>query len=618
MSWVTVIWSMNASACLTLAVINFFVWWRNRSEWAPLLFAVTAASTTAFAFAELAIMRAQTAADLVNAMNTSQFTISVWLVAIVWFVSFYLEAGRRWLAWTITAMRLACLVMNFLIWPLRENTLALGQIRFLGESVTVLGGGVAQPLLTLFGQFSIALVLVFVADASLTEWRRGGHRKALTVGGSVEFFLLAALGSSSLVFWAHLQLPIFYSLLYMCLIAVMGYELSRDVLRASQLLQELRVSEAGLRESEARISLAVDAGAFGIWMRDLARDEVWASDAWRTLFGFTRSQPLKSADVRRRVHPDDRDALARTQASALAGVNGGRYETEYRLLLPDGTIRWIGSRGRVETDAAGQPVTMRGASRDVTVRKRAEQETQLLRQEIAHAGRVSMMGQLATGLAHEISQPLGAILRNAEAAELFLQHDTPDLDEIRAILADIRADDERASHVIDRMRGLLKRRTLDTRRLDVAALVNEVAALVRVDAASRQVRMDLEVPHDLPQVRGDRVQLEQVLLNLILNGMDALDEARPEDRRVGVTARLNGAQTVEIVVNDAGPGIPADKLGQIFDPFFTTKSHGMGMGLSISRTIIEAHDGQLWAENSKGGGAAFLFTLPIADETTAH
>jgi PAS domain S-box-containing protein len=397
----------------------------------------------------------------------------------------------------------------------------------------------------------------------------------------------------------------------------MGYELSHDVLRASQLLHDLQVSEAELRESEARISLAVEAGDFGIWMRDLARDEVWASDSWRTLFGFTASQPLKSADVIQRVHPDDRDALRQAQASAIAGANGGRYETEYRVLLPDGTIRWIGSRGRVEKDAAGRPMLMRGASRDVTERKQAEQETQLLRQEIAHAGRVSMMGQLATGLAHEINQPLAAILRNAEAAELFLQHATPDLDEIRAILADIRADDERAGHVIDRMRGLLKRRTPETRRLDVAALVGEVAALVRVDAASRQVKLDLVVPHDLPQVRGDRVHLQQVLLNLILNGMDALDKARPEDRRVGVIARLNAAQAVEIVVNDAGPGIPADVLGQIFNPFFTTKPHGMGMGLAISRTIIEAHDGQLWAENTPGGGAAFLFTLPIADETAA-
>ena len=238
---------------------------------------------------------------------------------------------------------------------------------------------------------------------------------------------------------------------------------------------------------------------------------------------------------------------------AIAGADGGRYQTEYRLMLPDGATRWISSQGRVEFDATGQPVLIRGAARDVTARKQAEQETQLLRQEIAHAGRVSMMGQLASGLAHEINQPLASILRNAEAAELFLQHPSPDLDEIRAILSDIRSDDERAGQVIDRMRGLLKRQTLDTGRLDVGALVGDVAALVRVDAATRQVKLDVDVPADLPHVRGDRVQIQQVLLNLILNGMDALNGTRLEDRRVDVTARLDGAQLVEIAVGDAGP-----------------------------------------------------------------
>ena len=305
---------------------------------------------------------------------------------------------------------------------------------------------------------------------------------------------------------------------------------------------------------------------------------------------------------------------------AVSGADGARYQTEYRLVLPDGATRWISSQGRVEFDATGRPVLIRGTARDVTARKQAEQETQLLRQEIAHAGRVSMMGQLASGLAHEINQPLASILRNAEAAELFLQHPSPDLDEIRAILSDIRSDDERAGHVIDRMRGLLKRQTLDAGRLDVGALVGDVAALVRIDAATRQVKLDVDVPADLPHVRGDRVQIQQVLLNLILNGMDALNGTRLEDRRVSVTARADvtrDAPIVEIAVDDAGHGIPADKLARIFDPFFTTKPNGMGIGLAISRSIVEAHSGRLWAENRNGGGAAFRFTLPIAEEGAA-
>jgi C4-dicarboxylate-specific signal transduction histidine kinase len=287
-------------------------------------------------------------------------------------------------------------------------------------------------------------------------------------------------------------------------------------------------------------------------------------------------------------------------------------------MLPDGATRWISSQGRVEFDATGQPILLRGTSREVTARKHAEHESQLLREEIAHAGRVSTMGQLASALAHEINQPLGAILRNAEAAELFLQHPSPDLDEIRAILADIREDDERAGLVIDRMRGLLRRQTLETQRLDVGALVGEVAALVRVDAAMRQVKLHVDVQADLPRAMGDRVHLQQVLLNLIINAMDALDGASLENRRISVTARGDGAQIVEIAVSDTGPGIPADTLARIFEPFFTTKPTGMGMGLAISRTIVETHGGELWAENKSDGGTTFRLTLPIAEGAAAR
>ena len=386
------------------------------------------------------------------------------------------------------------------------------------------------------------------------------------------------------------------------------------MLRASQLVHELQASEAGLRESQKRMNQALEAGNLGIWISHLERNDIWANDSWRTLFGFDPSEHPDLDRVLQRLHPDDRQTLRQHQAMALAGSNGGTYRTEYRLMHPDGATRWISSQGRVEFDATGRPVLIRGAARDVTERKQAEQEAQLLRQEIAHAGRVSMMGQLASGLAHEINQPLASILRNAEAAELFLQHPSPDLDEIRAILSDIRSDDERAGQVIDRMRGLLKREALDTGRLDVGSCIGDVAALVRVDAVTRQVKLDVDVPADMPHVRGDRVQIQQVLLNLILNGMDALQETRIENRRVDVTARLDGAHLVEIAVSDAGHGIPADKLGQIFDPFFTTKPNGMGIGLAISRTIVEAHRGRLWAENRNGGGAAFRFTLPIAAE----
>jgi signal transduction histidine kinase len=221
-----------------------------------------------------------------------------------------------------------------------------------------------------------------------------------------------------------------------------------------------------------------------------------------------------------------------------------------------------------------------------------------------------MLGQLASALAHEINQPLGAILRNAEAAELHMQNQSPDLEELRAILGDIQKDDQRAVAVIDRMRSLLGRRELNREPLLLRDRIEDLLNLVRSDAATRQVRLDLDVPVDLPPVCADRVHFQQVLLNLIMNAMDALNEQHPDARCVVVSARHDGGAAVDIAVRDSGPGLPAGHLSKVFDSFYTTKPEGMGMGLAISRTIIEAHGGRIWAENNPEGGATFRFTLP--------
>jgi signal transduction histidine kinase len=225
---------------------------------------------------------------------------------------------------------------------------------------------------------------------------------------------------------------------------------------------------------------------------------------------------------------------------------------------------------------------------------------------------MSVMGQLASALAHEINQPLGAILRNAEAAALFMQDPSPDLAEISAILEDIRKDDQRAGAVIDRLRALLRRQEVAMTELDLNQVLGDVATLLRPDAAARHVAMQYDVAPDLPPVHGDRVQLQQVLLNLVLNAMDALRSEGGPNRTVAVTARQEGPGTLEISVADTGTGIPAGQIERVFDPFFTTKTTGIGMGLSISRSIVEAHGGRLWAENNAQCGATFRFTLPVA------
>ena len=603
---------MNASACLTLAGINFLFWCRNHKAWANLLFSLSATSTASFAFCELWMMRADTPAEFATVLKWAHVAVWLVLVPLVWFAWLYLKAGRLWLAWTACGLRTLALLLNFQTGQnlnYREIT-HLGHVRFLGESVAI-AEGVPNPWM-LVGHLSLVAWLIFTADASVAAWRRGDRHRALTVGGSMVFFALISSIQAPLVFWGIVRVPMSASLFFTGMVVVMGYELGSEMLRASQLDRELQKSEAGLHEAEERMRLAVEGAEFGIWIRDLVRNEIWATDKWRKLFGFPETQRLELDKILERIHSEDRDTFRSILKNAAEG--DGSYETEYRVVFPSGEVRWIGSHGRVEFDGTGKPILVRGVSNDITARKEAEQETQSLRREIAHVGRVTMMGQLASALAHEINQPLGAILRNAEAAELFLQEPSPDLEEIRAILADIRKDDQRAGSVIDRMRGLLKRQNLEKRLVNAGELVGDVVALVRSDAAVRHVKLELAVADHLPAVCGDAVHLQQVLLNLIFNGMDAIDEAKSGDRRVSVTASINGAQAVEIAVSDSGHGIPADKLTHIFDPFFTTKPKGMGMGLPISRTIIEAHSGRIWAENRPEGGASFRFTLPIAKE----
>jgi signal transduction histidine kinase len=246
-----------------------------------------------------------------------------------------------------------------------------------------------------------------------------------------------------------------------------------------------------------------------------------------------------------------------------------------------------------------------------TRRRRAEADLQRNREELAHVTRVSTVGELTTSVAHELNQPLGAILSNAEAAEMFLMADPPALDEVRDILADIRKDDQRASEVIRRMRSLLRKRELTPQSIEINEAVEEVLKLISTGVSARKVAIKFERTAGLPRVWCDPVHFQQVVLNLVLNGMEAMAGLLEEKRQVVVRTGPGDNGTVKIAVVDSGLGIPTDRLPKLFEPFFTTKKEGMGMGLSIARTIVEAHHGQIWAENNLEVGATFYFTVPV-------
>jgi two-component system, LuxR family, sensor kinase FixL len=601
MSWITVIWSMVASACLTLAAMHLLIWCQKRTAWAHLLFALTAAGTASLAFCELWLMRAETIGEYGMIIRWGHVPYWVLFISLVAFARRYMRAGRLWLAWTACGLRTLSLILDFVFIPninYREITV-LRHVRFLGESASVVEG-IPNPWM-LVGQMSLLLFLAYVVDVTITLWRRGERGSKLILSIAMMFFIVTCIGQFVLAFWGASASMLTPSLFFLGIVAVMAWEMSRETIHAADLVEVIH-------ESEERMTLAVEAAEFGVWMWNILSNQVWGTEKWLLMFGFAPDTAVSFEMIVQRIHPDDREMVEREVRRALADRDS--FALEYRVILPEGTQRWVTSRGRVFADAHGKQARMLGVTVDISDRKQAEQEIAQQRSELIHVTRVSTVSQLASSLAHELNQPLGAILRNAEAAELFLQGPAPDLDEVRAILADIRKDDQRAGEVIDRMRALMRQHEAERCRIDLNLLAGDVVALVRPDAGMRLVRLDVKTDPALPLVHGDRVQLQQVLLNLLINAMDALDDNPSAKRLVTVRVRHGGA-AVEVTVSDTGHGISEDNLVRMFEPFFSSKPNGLGMGLAISRGIIEAHGGRLWAKNNEAGGATFAFTLPV-------
>lgn len=600
---------MVMGASVVLALINLRVAFGKAHRSPHLFFTLAALSVATISGFELALMRTTELARYESLLRLAVVPIGLMVASVTGFVWSFFGTGQKWLALLGVGLNTLSQIAN-----LTTSVPSVRHAVTIHQSETF--GGVQFTVPTIVNGWwdivelaSIAAIMMFVLDASMKLWRRGERRRALIVGGGIFFFFFAARGHAILVEKGIVQTPYLVSFAFVGVLVAMGLELSHDVLHAGQLAEKLR-------ESERSTELAARAAALGFWTWDIARDEIWASGAARALFGFGPEERISIGRFFEVLHSEDREGVRQALDATLAGAL--EYEKEYRVVPSAEGARWIVARGRVEVDADKRPALIRGVVMDITSRRHSEAELQRVRGQLAHAGRVSMMGQLASALAHELNQPLGAILRNAEAAEIFLQSENPDIEELRAIVSDIRNDNKRAGDVIDRMRHLLKRRDLESCPIEMGDLLNEVTGIARADAAARRVMLEVAVISGLPPVKGDRVHLQQVLLNLVLNAMDAVNGSGEDNRRVVLRAGSNGPDGVEVSVCDNGHGIPADKFPDVFEPFFTTKSHGMGMGLAISRTIVEAHGGRIWAENNtRGSGATFRFTLPVADNGTA-
>jgi PAS domain S-box-containing protein len=368
-----------------------------------------------------------------------------------------------------------------------------------------------------------------------------------------------------------------------------------------------RKAEEALRVSEERMSLAAESAKLGMWVWEIQSDDIWATEKCRSLFGFSPDERLDLQRFINSLHPDDRKSTIDALRRSLE--NQTEYEVEYRLALPDSETRWISTRGHATFDSEARAVRMMGASIDITAVKLAELQLLQQRDELAHLSRVATIGEMATMLTHELNQPIGTIHSNAEAAEILLQQDSRKLDEVRAIISDIRRDVWRAGEFIRRMRSLLRKHEFRIERIEVKDLLEAVNELLHGTLISHKAHLWVDVAPDLPLVSGDPIHLQQVLLNLILNALEAMIDCPPSERKVTVRATTNSILGVEVMVSDQGPGFSKWKLSRLFEPFSTTKKTGMGMGLAICQRIIKAHGGHISAENNPDRGATVRFTL---------
>jgi len=611
LSWTTIAWTASAAACGTLALVYLYIGARQRSG-SSLAFALAATSVAVMATFELSLQHAQTPEEYGRLLRGAHVALFFLVASVVLFVRTYLHAGRRWLAWTIVGLRAFALLVNFAHDPNFnfDRIDALHTASLWGERAAVPVGAVSSW--TRLGQAISVLLFFFVLDAAVAVWRRGERRRAVLIGGAMLLFVGVASGHTALVHAGLIRSPYVISFAFLPVVAAMWYELTRDVLRLPEMSRALVARDEALRERESELSLAAQAGRLSVWVWDVRRDALQMPDAARRLRGFAPDEWIDVERFLSTVHLDDRDRVERQIDESLR--RPGPFEREYRLSLPDGRVRWINAIGVVEADAAGSATCVRGVSIDVTESKIAQLESERNRNELAHLARFTTLGELSGSLAHELNQPLAAILSNAEAAQRFLAQDPPEMGEVRAILDDIVAEDVRAGEIIGRLRTLFKKGEVALRPTDLGTASMDVLRLLRSELVAHDIAVDTDLPPLVPLVRADRIQIQQVLLNLVKNASEAMTAVPPASRRLTLAVHGNGDGHVRVRVRDTGGGIPDDVMDRLFHPFVTTKPDGMGLGLAVCRTIVEAHGGTLRAANNAEGGATFEFTLPAAVE----
>jgi PAS domain S-box-containing protein len=590
---------MNGAVCLTLAAFYFAVWCKQRDNWVYLLFSCSAVAAAAVSAFELAMMHAETTERYAALLRWIHVPFWVLAMSFVSFVRLYLHAGRRWLAWSIYGLRTLILILNFLF-PLSINFRAITGIRHLllwGGEIVSLPIAVPNPW-GMLSNASLLLAIAFFVDVTISVWRRGERQRALVVGGSMIFGAIL-LCHVPLVIWGIIQVPFFLSFSYTGVVVAMGYELSNDMARAARLARELEASEK-------KLNLAADSADLGLWEWDVNKDELWVMPTRRAQLGFSISGKITSEDFASRWHPDDRDHIRQALNDAIKG--GKDYQSEFRIILENGTVRWISARGRVQVDEEGKPMRLLGVSVDITARKQAElqgqqqrdeleqlrqQKTALLEKEVAERARLER--EVVETCAHEqrriaydlhdgVGQQLVGIALSAKVLEQELRAERP-------------AQAKRASAIARLAHKAGRQARLSARSLEGADGVGDLTTALVALAANvrRSCRVAADVKADVssfPVSAPAAAQLYRIVQEALHNAVE-----HGGARKVEIDLAVDQGNMV-VTIQDDGKG-------------FDGSSASDGMGLRIMRYRAQCIGGSCEVKSSRREGTVVICRVPL-------
>jgi len=602
MSALTIAWSMCAAACLMFALTHLQLWVRARKTAVYLLSAVMALGAAANAGSELYLLKSQDIASYSTGLRVANTAVFVLVVAMVWFVYLYFGTARRWSAVLISVLWSIALVANLASpYSVVYSTIAGLQrvTTFWGEQFT-LAIGPTNPW-KLVADIASIFILAYIVDASVRAWRAGARHRAIVVGGSIVVFIVLAGVHAPLVDAGLIRTPYLVSFAFLAIVGAMTYELVNDAILAGRYAREIQASERRWRLLLEHVPLLV-AGV------DRAGRINYANPFFAEVSGYTRDE-LQGRELTQLLKRPWNDTSAPHLPAAMRGPLPSHVEAE--LVTRDGAERQIVWSNVMVADEENEPAGTLSIGSDVTESRKAQHDLRQTQRQMERLMRANVLGELASALAHELNQPLTAILSNAQAARRLLASTPPDFAEIRAIVDDIVSDDKRAGEVISRLHTMLRSGQVVKERFAVDAAIADVAELARGEVVAAAIDLRMTLQPGLPLVDAGRVEVQQVVMNLLLNAIRAVKENPEGERRIEIAARVD-AGMVLVEVRDNGPGIAPERLPKIFEPYFSTSALGMGMGLAISRRIVEAHGGKIWVQNHASGGAQFCFTMPVA------